>query len=387
MTDWNRVERLRAKGYDWEAIAEDPKVEFRTEVSAGTPGRALKALYLERKSKRRQSGRSGDRSAQDPEEDAAHPRWPARLLPLGIVLLLIGVIWTLIALAEPIVRTLLPVVPYTVGVIVAGAVFLGAGFVIGGSLRDIASLRKVVAVGVVLGLVISGSVALIALEAGIPVLSPNIRSEPGSWSAAPNAQWTDSNHPVVFFLGSIACPYCSATSWALAGALKAFGTLSNAPYGTSNPSDTFPSTPEIRLDASSFSSNYLSWDSKEGSNPSAISEPALSAKENAYVQAYDQAGNIPFVVVDGIYFHVGTLVDPSQLTTAPGQQSGSGTPLNPQVVAQDIASGQGSVYAAVHAAQIQFEAYFAKACQLSNITPPQSVSSDSEVQAFLGQIS
>ncbi|MCI4345772.1 MAG: DUF929 domain-containing protein [Thermoplasmata archaeon] len=386
MTDWNRVERHRAKGYDWEAIAEDPKVEFRTEVSAGTPGRALKALYLERKSKRRRSGRPGERSGATSEEESARPRWPTRLLPSGIVLLLIGVIWTLIALAEPIVRTLLPVVPYTLGVIVVGAVLLGAGFVIGGSFRDITSLRKVVVVGVVLGLVVSGGVTLIALESGIPVLSPTIRSEPDSWSAAANTQWTSSNHPVVFFLGSIACPYCSATSWALAGALKAFGSLTNIPYGSSNAADTFPNTPEIQLDASSFSSNYLSWDAKEGSNPNAISEPALSAEENAYVQAYDQAGNIPFIVIDGIFFHVGTLVDPSYLTTAPGQQSGTGTPLSPQVVAQDIASGQGSVYGAVHAAQIQLEAYLAKACELSNITPPQSVTSDSEVQALLGQI-
>jgi hypothetical protein len=386
MTDWNRVERLRAKGYDWDAIAEDPKVEFRTEVSAGTPGRALKALYLERKSKRRRSGRPSDKNGNSGEDEAAAPRWPARLIPLGIVLLLIGIIWTLVALAEPIARALLPVIPYTLGVIVAGAVFLGAGFVIGGSFRDVVSLRKVVAIGVVLGLILSGSVVLVAIETGIPVLSPNVRNEPDNWQAAANNAWTDSNHPVVFFLGSIACPYCSASSWAISGALQAFGSLSGTQFGASNPGDTFPNTPEIQLDASSYSSNYLSWDVKEGSDPTAISEPALSAGENAYVQAYDQAGSIPFIVVDGIFFHVGTLVDPSQLTTAPGQPSGTGTAFTAQEVQSDIASGSGTVYNAVHAAQIQLEAFFAKGCELAGITPPQSVMNNPEVTSLLGQI-
>jgi uncharacterized protein DUF929 len=386
MTDWNRVERLRAKGYDWEAISEDPKVDFRTEVSAGTPGRALKALYLERKSKRRRSGHPGDKDGPSQGEESASSRWPARLIPLGIVLLLIGAIWTLVALAEPIARALLPVIPYTLGVIVAGAASLGTGFVVGGSFRDITSLRKVVAIGIVLGLVLSGSVTLIAIEEGIPVLSPNVRSEPGNWQAAANTQWTASNHPVIFFYGSIACPYCSASSWAIFGALQAFGTVSGTQYGASNHLDTYPDTPEIELYASGYSSNYLSWDVKEGSDPNQITYPALSAEENAYVQAYDQGGSIPFLVVDGIYFHATTLVDPSQLTTAPGQQSGTGTALSAQQVAQDIASGTGTVYNAVHTAQIQLEAFFAKACELSNIAPPQSVMNNPEVTAFLGQI-
>jgi hypothetical protein len=33
MVDWDRVEQLRSKGWDWERIAADPKVGFHPEAS------------------------------------------------------------------------------------------------------------------------------------------------------------------------------------------------------------------------------------------------------------------------------------------------------------------------------------------------------------------
>lgn len=386
MTDWDRVEKLRAKGLDWEAIADDPKVEFKTEVRAGTAGRALKALYLERKSKRRRSGRSpgGDPDASDTA--SARPRWPTRLIVAGILLLLLGGIWALIATFEPIARALVPLVPYIVGVVVLGAVLLGASFVIGGSFRDLTSLRKVIVVGIVLGLVVAGSAALIAYLIGIPVLSPCNQNEPNGWCRAPNTAITDGGHPQLLFIGSIACPYCSASSWAIYGALQAFGTVTGVSYGSSNPGDTFPNTPEVELDSSSYSSNYVSWDVKEGSDPTLINEPPLSTVESAYVSAYDSGLSIPFLVVDGIFIHVGTLIDPSQLTTAPGQPSGAGTPYTYQQVQSDLASQSGSVYTTIITAQYSLEAFLWKACSLQGITPPAAVTSNPQVHSDYLQI-
>jgi hypothetical protein len=387
MTDWERVERLRSKGLDWESIAEDPKVEFHTEVRAGTPGRALKALYLERKSKRKRSGRVGSDGGDSDDAAPAHRRLPGRLIALGIVLLLLGGIWALIASFEPIARALVPLVPYIVGIIVLGAVLLGAAFVIGGSFRDLTSLRKVVVVGVVLGLVVAGSVALIAFELGIPVLNPCSQNEPNSWCRAPNAAWTaDGDHPVLLFIGSIACPYCSASSWAIYGALGAFGSVGGVSYGSSNPGDTYPNTPEVELYASSYTSTYVSWDVQEGAVDSGISEPPLPTVENAYWTAYDQAGNIPFLVVNGEFIHIGTLVDPSQLTTAPGQPSGTGTPYTYQQVQADLASQSGPVYTTIITAQYFLEAFLWKACVIDNITPPSSVTSNLQIKADYAQI-
>ncbi len=48
MTDWNRVEKLRRKGYTWDEIARDPGVGFRSDPGT-SPGRALKTLHRERR--------------------------------------------------------------------------------------------------------------------------------------------------------------------------------------------------------------------------------------------------------------------------------------------------------------------------------------------------
>ncbi|MFI5415389.1 MAG: hypothetical protein ACHQ16_07010, partial [Candidatus Lutacidiplasmatales archaeon] len=62
MVDWELVERRRSKGWEWDRIAEDPKVGFHADDSAGDAGRALRALYYQRRSKakKRSSGSEGE---------------------------------------------------------------------------------------------------------------------------------------------------------------------------------------------------------------------------------------------------------------------------------------------------------------------------------------
>ncbi len=66
MVDWDRVEQLRSKGWDWERIAEDPKVGFHPDASVHDAGRALRGLYHRQKSR---EGRTGKESS-----DSAHLR-------------------------------------------------------------------------------------------------------------------------------------------------------------------------------------------------------------------------------------------------------------------------------------------------------------------------
>ncbi len=54
MTNWARVDKLRASGKDWATIASDPKVDFRSPRGTN-PGRALKVLYLKNRSTARRT--------------------------------------------------------------------------------------------------------------------------------------------------------------------------------------------------------------------------------------------------------------------------------------------------------------------------------------------
>lgn len=387
MTDWERVEKLRAKGLDWQSIAEDEKVGFRAEVTAGSSGRALKALYLERRSRRRRTGRSAPDAPESENEDSKKlTRLTNRFIGAGIVIALLGAVWWGVVYGFPNAGVLTPF-PDLLFVIVAGLVLLGLALVLGGSFRDFTAWRKVIVGGIALGLVAAGGVSLYSVVIGIPVLHPITNDQVGgNWSkAGGNSLWTESGHPVVFFLGSVACPFCSASSWAIYGALQSFGSWSGTQYGTSNPGDVWPGTAEIEFPGASFSSNLLSVDFQEGNNPNQISTPGLTPTENAYVTTYDgPTGSIPFLVVGGIWIHGGSassLVNPAVLHTNPSNSQS--TAYSVQQVSQAISSLQGPIYQAVEYAQLYFEAALATACKMAHETPPASVTSNPTVAQYM----
>lgn len=379
VTDWKRVQRLRAKGYDWASIADDPKVGFTPSGDVGDAGRALKALYLARKSHASRRSRGGGGEDEGTGPAARGRRWGACFEVLGLALVIGGIVWILTALAFPSVSVLLPALPPRFPdillVVIAGAALLAIPLVLGlAPLGD--HWRKGVAAGAALALVFAGGSGLLVIAAGIPNLSANYTPGPGTgWEKAPNPAWTSGGKPVVFFYGSEACPFCSASSWAIEGALAAFGQWSGTGFATSNPGDIYPNTPEVALSSASLASAYVTWDGKEGSDTSQISEPSVSLTEQAYLNAY--SNGIPFVVVGGMYFHIGTIVNPATLqgqTVASVQASlASANPSDP-------------VYAAIHGQIIFLEAYLAKACENCGITPPASVTSDSAVAGVIAQI-
>lgn len=360
MVDWNRVEKLRSKGLDWETIADDEKVEFTPPQGVSDAGKALKALYYSKKSTK--AGSAGSRRSKAVEKEK-HIDWRLALLPVGLCIVVLGLLWFAFAYENSLVGFLVPAIPYVLLVTAAGAILLAASFVLAtGNIREI--WKKPVAIGIVLGLMIPGSIALYDGVRGVPSLSGNTISEPGGWESEypRNSPWTSNGLPVYFFMGSIACPYCSASSWAMYQAFNNVGTLTGEVTGTSNPGDVDPNTPEMEFVNAQLSSNYISLDVKEGNDDfSTAVMPPLSIVEQAYVATYDSDSGIPLVVIGGMFIHVNTLVDPTVLKgLSPAQVKG---------ILADPGSNP-TVYDAIHDAQLYIEAYIVKACEMCGVSAP-----------------
>jgi Domain of unknown function (DUF929) len=375
MVDWDAVERLRSKGWDWDRIAGDPKVGFHADSDVGDPGRALRTLYYQRRSKaqRRPSKGAGKEGASDDVADK--PRW--NLARIGYIIVPLFAIWFVLAyfLPSP-VGTYFPAIPWL------GLLLAGSGFVlVWGLLRTTERWSKVmrtsVITGIVLGLVFTGGIALIAIEAGCPTLPPVSGAEPQGWEKANAAPWKTNGAPVFFFAGSIACPYCSASSWAMLMAMQRFASVSGSTVtgtylGASNPNDNPRSIPEVVLASASVQSPYVAFNVLEGLNDNGISiPPATACIQQAYISAYDAGLSIPFVVIGGVYIHVGTLVAPTSLQG-----------LTPQQVQGQLSNQSEPSWSAISPAAFMMEAYLVKA----NGGQPHSIATDANVAPLLAQI-
>jgi Domain of unknown function (DUF929) len=205
--------------------------------------------------------------------------------------------------------------------------------------------RGAVAAGIVLGLLLSATFGIGGLLAGYPTLSSFTSPEPDNFNHVGNPLWTSGGLPVYFFFGSAACPFCSASSWAMLVALERFGTLSGEYTATSNPGDVYPNTPEMVLANATLTSSDIALQVAENTYTYSIILPGFANEyQNAYFVAYDSGGSIPFVVVGGQYFTVGTLVNPALLRVP---QTETGTPLTPGDVVQQIDAQSGQAWSAI----------------------------------------
>ncbi|MGD0249469.1 MAG: DUF929 family protein, partial [Thermoplasmata archaeon] len=316
MVDWDRVEELRSKGWDWDRIAEDPKVGFHPDTSVQEPGRALRGLYHRQRSRDRRQEVPVAR--QKKEAEARERRWT--LIRIGYLLVPIFAIWFVLAYLVPSpVGLILPAIPYLALGLAVGAFILLFGLWRSSGPRWSKTLRTTLVAGVVLGLVITGMIALGGfLFFGCPYLPSTASgtSQPGpGWVSYPAAAWQDGGRPVVFYYGATWCPYCSASSWALWKALTEFGTLTDAYAGYSYGSpEPYPATPEMVLANAQLSSSTVTFQVSEyvagtdGTFPS-----TANCYQSAYVNAYS-GSSIPFFVVNGHYVHGGSsLIDPANL--------------------------------------------------------------------------
>ena len=320
MVNWERVQELRSKGWDWSDIAEDPKVDFHADASAGEPGRALRALY-HRSGRRVAKAVAEEAPAKRPSKQETERKWT--LTRIGYLLVPTVGIWALIAFVAPSpVGILVPAIPY-LALVLAGAalVLIYALWRRTEGRRWTPVYRSTVVGGVVLGLVVAGGIGLgYSLAFGCPYLPPASSlstSGASGWQTGPIAAWQESGVPVVFFYGATWCPYCSASSWAIYKALTGFAAVSGTYTSHSSLSDVYPGTPEMVLAGASLSSKNghgpgVDFQAAEDTSGVDGTYPATaSCYQQAYVSAY--ASGIPFVVINGQVVHVGTLVDPANL--------------------------------------------------------------------------
>lgn len=375
MVDWDQVERLRSKGWDWDRIAQDPRVEFTPDAGIEEPGRALKSLYYKRRSKSQRQPAPSAKGGKIESPEARERRWT--LARVGLILTPIFAIWAILAYIYP------TLVGLQVSWIILGLIAAGAGVVLAiGMLRTThrwnTVYRNTVIAGVAIGLVVSGSFALTNSFLGCPNLTSTTVSQPGGsgnsqWLKANNKLWAIDGSPVFFFYGSVACPYCSASSWSIVESLLKFGSFSPIVYGHSSSTDVFPNTPEVVLAGTSAITSSVYWDVAESTNDQTITSPTTSGCfEQAYLAAYNPGGSIPFVVLGGIYIHTGTFVDPSQLQGLSATQ-----------VQQQIANESGVAWNAISPQIWWLCAYILK---LNNGEPSSLLTQYPEIRAAYDQI-
>ncbi len=310
MVDWDRVEELRNKGWDWDRIAEDPKVGYQAPRGVTDSGRALRSLYAKR-------ARTASREPKAEEPKATQrggqkPKWT--IARVGMLLTPMLAIWFIIAYFVPSpVGVFISAIP-TLGIALAASAFLLAFGLLRSEKKWTTVFRGAVAAGIVLGLLLSAVFGIGGLLAGYPTLTGVCSSEPDNFHHCGNALWSSGGNPVYFFYGSAACPYCSASSWAMVVALERFGTLTGLSFAYSNPNDVYPNTPETVLAAASLTSKYISLQVAETTYTGAITYAGFANEyQNAYVVAYDPGPSIPFVVIGGQYYTAQSLVNPQDL--------------------------------------------------------------------------
>lgn len=389
MVDWDRVDELRSNGEGWGDIAADSKVGFHPEASAGDPGRALRALYHREKARRARQGpapAAKKRPAKDLEQ-----RWT--LVRVGYLAVAVVAIWFLLAYAAPSpVGLLVPAIPYL------GLALAGVAFLLIYSLwrtrdkRWSNVLRGTVIGGVVLGLIFAGMVGLVgALVFGCPYLPPpsavpSINNAPGWHGGNSLPSWEQNGKPVMYFYGATWCPYCSASSWAI---WKALTLLSPTVSGTytfySNPSDVFPSTPEIVLANVGLSpSSPIAFQVSEYTGPTAGTvSPTSTCFQLAYVTAYS-GGSIPFLAVGGKYVHGGTtIIGPAGLKNY--------TATGAATVQSDVKGETGQPWQAVQVQAWWITAFLIKCTGMSVAAVAGEVggwtaADQTNVNAYLGQL-
>ncbi len=344
MVDWDRVDELRSKGWDWDRIAEDEKVGFHAEAAAGRPGRQLRAMYH----RSRRGGRTSSGGAAPPGRPAkaGGPGWS--LVRAGFLSVPFVGVWFLLAFVAPSpVGLLVPALPWIgLALAVVAFVLIYALWRTTGGKRWSPVLRSTLVSGIVLGLVFSGAIALVSTFVyGCPYLPPasSLSSSGGpGWRVGSMPEWTQDGKPVVYFFGASWCPFCSASSWAIWKALSEFGSVSGAVPGYSFAGDeVYPHTPEIILANATLSSPSVAFQVTEYNGPTdGVTAGTSSCVQQAYLVAYS-GGSIPFVVAGGKYVHGGSsLINPKALEnyTEYNDSSGAQT-VESQVQTESTASG------------------------------------------------
>jgi Domain of unknown function (DUF929) len=130
--------------------------------------------------------------------------------------------------------------------------------------------------------------------------------------------------PAVLFIGGLFCPYCAAERWGIVMALSPFGTWSGLRQTTSSPWDTDPSTATFGFNGSTFTSDLITFVSREAESNDTTGPgtrkplEALTPQEknlwSKYSSYFGLSGTgFPFLDIGNQYFVVTPSYDPAVL--------------------------------------------------------------------------
>lgn len=392
MVDWDRVEQLRSKGWDWDRIAADPKVGFHPEASVQDAGRALRGLYHRQKSR---AGRKGTESPiirpSKEAQEATERKWT--FARIGYLATPIFGIWFVLAYVAPSpVGILVPAIPWLAIGLALAAFLLVFGLLRTPGKRWNSMFRTTLLVGIVVGLFVSGLVGVTGyLAFGCPYLPPvsSLTGLPGpGWAKAGVGAWQEGGQPVLYFYGASWCPFCSASSWAIYKALTEFGTVSGTTLGFSSLTDTAAGTPEIVLANANIASKTISLRVTEDTSGVDGTFPGTTdCFEQAYVGAYS-GGSIPFLVINGQYVHGGSsIIDPTLLASYTYSATGG---TGASTVLQQVQQENGTAWSVISTQAWWIMAFLAKSSGSSVATLASeygwSSTTKSEVSGFVGQL-
>lgn len=136
------------------------------------------------------------------------------------------------------------------------------------------------------------------------IAKPSGVASPSSISGSP---LTSNGKPEVLYIGGDYCPYCAVERWSLIVALSRFGTFSGLEYMQSSSTDINPNSPTFTFEASTFTSQYVTFTPVEEYDRSQNVRQALTTDQQNIVNEYDscassgQSGGIPFVDIGNAY--------------------------------------------------------------------------------------
>ena len=119
---------------------------------------------------------------------------------------------------------------------------------------------------------------------------------------------------VVLFVGAEACPYCVAESWSVVEALQYYGSFSGLVHILSNSSEAIPNVPGYGFANSSLDSSKVAlWEVETTTSSWNQRLQLLNSTEQSLFKLYDPSGNIPFLLIGGLYVHIGSEVPPGPI--------------------------------------------------------------------------
>lgn len=127
--------------------------------------------------------------------------------------------------------------------------------------------------------------------------------------------------PIILYVGADYCPFCAAERWSLVMALSRFGTFKDLTLMQSSSTDTYPNTNTFSFHGSSYTSQYLDFQSVETQDRTGQKLDSLTSAQQAIFDKYDAPpyidaqykGSIPFISVANQYIEISAGFIPDQM--------------------------------------------------------------------------